>query len=386
MSDFHEKLRDALKSVGESFRPEDIAAKQREFLYRRKRRRAAYAGGTLAFGAAVLAAVLFVTSGTTPVADKEPSPPAANPVPIITDVIRVGDGPSGIDVGSSGVWVANLNGDTVTRIDPTTNTVIDSVRVADAPDDLAVGEDLVWVGDDPGAENSALFGSISIVHGRSGELIDSRLALTREGQTESSLELGHIDLVANGNDLWAVTEAVPGPKVFQGEGLGGSYEADGFSPREIAIDDDAVWAFDAAHERLSSFSLPNGSEGGFHPVADVPRLADSQNDDLAAGLGAVWLTQGGILARIDRDSGEITSRIDLPGNFAALALGEGYVWAMSADSVDDSDLGWLTQIEPDTGKAIGEPLEIDGKPADVAVGGGAVWVTQHDADTVTRIE
>ncbi|MEA2461735.1 MAG: virginiamycin lyase, partial [Actinomycetota bacterium] len=199
MSDMNDKLREALKSVGESFRPEDIATKQRQFIKLRKRRRIRYFGGSLALGAAVIAAVLFVTSGTTPIVDKndeKPVPPAGEPHPVITAVIQVGRGTSGIDVGPSGVWVANHEDGTISRIDPSTNQVTAEIAIgpgdrgSGTPDDVAVGADRVWVGDD---DQHAVYA------------LDPD---TGEPGPAEVLEEGpaHIDLtVAPGKRLWAVS-------------------------------------------------------------------------------------------------------------------------------------------------------------------------------------
>ncbi|MCA1707527.1 MAG: hypothetical protein LC808_31360, partial [Actinobacteria bacterium] len=193
---------------------------------------------------------------------------------------------------------------------------------------------------------------------------------------------------------WAVTDGIPGVQAFVNGGPKSDYYplTGGAAPREVAIDGESVWVFSSANQQVyrlpletTKFPAQDGLASGFDGFP-VKRLADSPNDDLAAGEGAVWLTQGGMLARIDPRSLEITNEIDLPGNYAAITTGGGYVWAMSADSEDDTDDGWLTEIDPETGEAIGEPLTLHGKPADIVVGAGAVWVTQTTANTVTRIE
>jgi peptide/nickel transport system substrate-binding protein len=59
----------------------------------------------------------------------------------------VGNGPAGIAVGHGGVWVANRDDGTVTRIDARSGIVSDTVRVGGRPVAVAVGPAAIWVAD-----------------------------------------------------------------------------------------------------------------------------------------------------------------------------------------------------------------------------------------------
>ena len=59
--------------------------------------------------------------------------------------IRVGGGPSDVEVAYGSVWVALADDGAVARIDPTTNEVAAPIRVGAGPFNLAVGADGVWV-------------------------------------------------------------------------------------------------------------------------------------------------------------------------------------------------------------------------------------------------
>lgn len=386
MTDLNKKLSESLKSVGESFRPPDIVEKQRIFLHRRRRRRMVYAGSTLAFGAAAVAAVLFVTSTTTAPVKHTEQPPAGELHPVITDVIPVGEGPSGIGVGTSGVWAANNRDATVSRIDPTSGQVTATVRVTPDPDDVAVGTNVVFISDEVDADTSKYYGSISKIDPQKNELIDQRLGFS---DTRDRVDPRGLDMVADGNTLWAVGDAIRNLYAFDGmDENSGSVPSHvsilpGARPSDIALMDSSVWVYSPSTNQL--FDVPHDKMNEVRAF-DIGTLAESANEDIAASDGAVWLTQGGVLARIDARSGELTNKVSLRGNYAALAAGDGEVWAMSADSEDTSDNGWLTQIDPATGNPIGQTLTLGGKPTDIAVGAGAVWVTQNDKNTVARIE
>jgi DNA-binding beta-propeller fold protein YncE len=66
----------------------------------------------------------------------------------VTRRIRVGRAPKDIAVGQGSVWVANYLDGTISRINPRTNHV-DTLAVGPYPEHLAVGQGSVWVALDP---------------------------------------------------------------------------------------------------------------------------------------------------------------------------------------------------------------------------------------------
>jgi YVTN family beta-propeller protein len=76
----------------------------------------------------------------------------------------------------------------------------------------------------------------------------------------------------------------------------------------------------------------------------------------------------------------VVASIPFP-NFDALAVGEGSIWA--------ADLyAWLTRIDPETNELIfvGETIGAQRSMGGMAVGDGAVWVTDPDGDAVLWID
>ena len=61
--------------------------------------------------------------------------------------IAVGDGPRGIAFDGTNIWVANSDDNTVSKIDPTTNTVTATIStgVGSGPWDFAYDGTSVWV-------------------------------------------------------------------------------------------------------------------------------------------------------------------------------------------------------------------------------------------------
>ncbi len=64
----------------------------------------------------------------------------------VADTIPVGNSPASIATGAGGVWVADDNDNSVTRIDPAgANAVMAPIAVGQGPSAIAVGEGAVWV-------------------------------------------------------------------------------------------------------------------------------------------------------------------------------------------------------------------------------------------------
>ena len=82
----------------------------------------------------------------------------------LVTTIPVGNGPAGIGLGAGGVWVALRLDDALIRIDPETGSVTKTIPVGRAPAGLAVGAGAVWVA------NSG-DGTVSRVDPQTGEVV-----------------------------------------------------------------------------------------------------------------------------------------------------------------------------------------------------------------------
>jgi YVTN family beta-propeller protein len=113
----------------------------------------------------------------------------------------------------------------------------------------------------------------------------------------------------------------------------------------------------------------------------------------AAAVGVafgVLLTQGGgsttrasvgpnAVGVVDSDSGEILSEIPVGGAPAEVAAGPDAVWVTNANA------NTVSRIDPSTDD-VRQTITVGGGPAGVAVGGGAVWVANGLDGTVSRID
>ncbi len=98
---------------------------------------------------------------------------------------------------------------------------------------------------------------------------------------------------------------------------------------------------------------------------------------IVVGGGAVWaLDPDGTVARIDPRSGHVTATVAAAAD--TLAAGAGGVWVLT-------DAG-VARIDPATNR-LGTRIPLTlGNPRDIAVGGGAVWVTDDPQGVLWRID
>jgi YVTN family beta-propeller protein len=127
------------------------------------------------------------------------------------------------------------------------------------------------------------------------------------------------------------------------------------------------------------------SVGAISPARDeisavVP--VGSSPSDIAAGEGAVWLTNynDATVSRIDPATHAVQT-IPVDSTPSAIAVGAGAVWVANTFS------GTVSRIEPDpTVERIVQTIPVGNGPSGVAVGYGSVWVTNSSDGTLTRID
>jgi YVTN family beta-propeller protein len=115
-------------------------------------------------------------------------PKSANAV---TSTLPVGQGPGAIAVGEGAVWVANTQDDNVARIDAESGSVTATIPVGARPTAVAVGGGAVWVA-------NSLSGTVSRIDPRTNEVVGS----LETGEAPQSLVVSH-------NKVWASIQSKP---------------------------------------------------------------------------------------------------------------------------------------------------------------------------------
>jgi len=158
-------------------------------------------------------------------------------------------------------------------------------------------------------------------------------------------------------------------------------------PDGLAVGEGAVWVTNRVDGTVSRIDPVSGE------VTDTIYIGNYFPGPVTVGEGAVWVVNrlcDGTVSRIDPVSGEVTDTIpvgqqrygdnvELEICAAGLAVGEGAVWV--TNRVD----GTVSRIDPVSGE-VTDTIPVGGDPIRVAVGEGAVWVTDYLDGTVSRID
>ena len=298
----------------------------------RRRRRG---GGLIVAGAALLLVALVAVAAQ--LAGSGPSSVRVAPNSLagidikdnrVTSAMAVGTRPGPIAFGSGSLWVANLDDQTVSRIDPASLRTVRVISAAAPPTGIAASAGGVWV-----AESSS--------------------SLKPNTTPATSVSVEPLD-----PEFDSFGAAIPIGNVVWG------------GPGSIAARGDSVWVapstglltrLDARSGRVTRRLDPNASPTG-----------------IAIGEGAVWLadTEAGNVVRVDRTG--LSRPIPVGNAPTAITVGGGGVWGV--DSLDDR----VVRIDPGT-RAVTATIPVGRSPAGVAFGAGSVWVANSGDGTVTRI-
>jgi YVTN family beta-propeller protein len=262
--------------------------------------------------------------------------PASTPTPDWSTVgeviatIPVGSNPELQILAAGSFWVSNTGDETVSRIDPVTNTVVATIPVGsrtDHPPVVAAFEDDVWV-------------------------------LNPQDRT-----LMRIDLATN---TIATTISI---------GTGENAVTD---PQRLAVSDGAIWVTDTHNHQVARIDPQTQAV-----VALIPDI------NLAHSIGAtgdaVWVTAYGTkeIVRIDPATNQVVARIASD----ELALDAVYV---IGDEVWASDPGHVVRIDPATNEvdtSITLPQEAYFEyGGSIGVGDGSIWIAARPVTTLYRID
>ena len=333
----------------------DPVAGLEELLRRRRRRHVARAAAALA-AATALAVVAWVG-----VRGSERVAPIVNPPPgslgRVTATIPVGASPVDVVVSQDAVWVANAGQGTLSRIDPTTNTVTRTIQVGRNPIRLAAGFGSIWVANET-------------------EQTISRID-ARTGQPQATIplpDLGPDRLAVGTGSVWVLAGAL--------------VRIDPATNKLVVISSDWELVGDGLAVAGGRIWISGRSETGIHPLVRVDsatnRKADTVPTDgdgaLAVGGGSVW--QAGIVTqtiyRLDPRSGRKQAEIPIGVVAKHLTAADGSLWV-------GSDSGRVTRIDMVTNTVTGT-FQVNGRAPAVTAGLGAVWIVDTAHAALLRVQ
>jgi YVTN family beta-propeller protein len=152
----------------------------------------------------------------------------------------------------------------------------------------------------------------------------------------------------------------------------------------MTVADGRLWVLNAASTVVRIDPAANAAVGRPLPVpADAEAIAVDER--------ALWVARGasGDLAgpredavtRIDPATGRTVATIRVRRAPLDIAATPGAVWVTNSGGGHG-----VTRIDPRTNRPTGRPIVTGAGPLSLAVGGGSLWVANHDARTVTRID
>ena len=340
--------------------------------------------GAAVLGAvAVLAVVGRLTSPQEPGSQPSPTatttgtPPQRSSLPErwVAAQLEVGHGGGPLRFGAGSLWVGAWRDHQVVRIDPRSNRVVARFPAGGPnPADLTVDAGTIWV-----------------VHPDTDEVV--RLDL-RTGRVVARIKLGPLPFqVAPGDRRFVPSLVAVGAGAgWVGTGRGAVARIDAASnrvvavlklplegPVGIAVAGRLVWVAQGGHGLARIDAATNRLLG-------TVRL-DVQADRVAADGGTIWVggrstdssfEEAGAVARIDAASGGVREIVP-SGLPTGLAVGVGAVWITEREAAG----GALECIAPGA-----SPAAMTGLPAlgELAVGGGAVWAADRRGSLVYRLD
>ena len=143
--------------------------------------------------------------------------------------------------------------------------------------------------------------------------------------------------------------------------------------QDLAVGAGAVWIIGRRSNTVTRVDVASGEKR----VINVGK----EPAGVAVGEGAVWVTNSGddTVTRIDQGS-LVTRVIGVGDGPNRIATGGGAVWVANRN---DST---LTRIDPETGRPVGDPIEVGANPFGLDVSGHRVWVTSPPDGTVQRVD
>jgi YVTN family beta-propeller protein len=236
----------------------------------------------------------------------------------------VGVRPGPIAFGSGSLWIANLDDQNISRVDPRSLRTLANIPLTTPAVALAASAHAVWV-----VELNA-------------------------NPAQSSVSVSRIDADYN----------VPGAPRQIGNVVPNA-------PGAVAAQGNSVWVA-PLNGLLTRLDAVTGR------VQGQPVDPNASPSGVAVGEGAVWLTDTDAGNVIRVDSTGLVTPIAVGNGPAAIAAGDGGVWVV--DSLNET----VVRIDPDT-RSVTHIIRVGRAPTGVAVGGGSVWVANSGDGTVTRI-
>ena len=319
-------------------------------------------GGGLLVASAVAVAVLAVTrdqASARIVAVAPNSLAAINPkTNDVVAAVPVGIRPASVLFAHGALWVANLDDETVIRIDPTTKRVTRTIATGNSPGGLVGTQDAVWA---IGAD-----GVVLRIDPEVNEVV-ARIPTVKVGSLSGGSAAG-VSVAATSTAVWAVSGGhFSVPQVFRIDpetNLARPFVATGNAPTAVAVGFGDLWVSDSFENTVTRVD-PAGVVVAPIPVGHGPIA-------VAVGEDAVWVADSldDAVVRIDPETNSVVDTIPVGRSPSSIAVEAGSVWVANRHD------GTVSRIDPQTNEVV-DTIEIASSPAGLAVAAGSLWVTSQ---------
>jgi DNA-binding beta-propeller fold protein YncE/predicted Ser/Thr protein kinase len=158
---------------------------------------------------------------------------------------------------------------------------------------------------------------------------------------------------------------------------------------DIAAGGGAIWVALAPLAQLSRVNPDQNEAADPFPAIDARTGCSPPHASVTFGGRVVWfLCQNGELGRVDPktfrarsiglEAGLLTNSNSVTSSYVDIAYGLGSLWIVN------QALNIVVEVDPATNRTL-DDVDVGAAPSAIAVGPGALWVTNFDDDTVTRV-
>jgi DNA-binding beta-propeller fold protein YncE len=313
----------------------------------------------LVFGALGVVVVAAVVGGIALLArtDPPPPPPPVTAGQVLGSPIAVGPEPLDIEDGGGFLWTANAGSDTISMITPS-NGASKKITVGGVPTQLAVETGAVWVWNYADA--------LTRVDIATGEVSDP---VTAGSATISGIAVGDGYVWVSHETEGTVTRINTQTRAVEGEPV-----RVGAKPVSMVVDGGVVYVVNTADRTISTLAADTGLPFG------TPLAVDGAEGGILADDGVLYVGTVDDVTPVDRRSLIVGTPIPVKGG-SLFAVHQGAAWITYPLENE------LRRIDLTTREARGVPVPGIGKGVgDIHIDDeGVVWVTDAEADTVTRV-
>jgi DNA-binding SARP family transcriptional activator/DNA-binding beta-propeller fold protein YncE len=295
--------------------------------------------------------------------------------------LPIGRSPSDVATGGGSIWVLDANDQTISEIDPQTRSVAQTFGAGGAPARLAYGDGSLWVGNSAGlTPRERVADSFSLAHvlridPQTSTLPQQVIKLPTRHVAPGGFLIdnpsGAGELAVGHGAVWAIN---PDASVSRLDPRSGRVVAtiDGVNADALAIDPTGVWAIGGGPARGKLFLIDGRTDTVTSsltlPGSNIQAGQLTGGQLAAVGDGALWVTDAyqRTIWRV-RIDGMTPRRLDL-GQTSAVAVGANSVW------LTNDQANTITRIDPETLR-IERVIQLPAPPESIAIGGGLVWVS-----------